>query len=103
MERYLPLKSESSRLADEYYSCLSKSLTGPNGPAIDECLHTAREYRTALRRQLEDLKRLADSPFIRRERELASRYLELVEHDLETLKQGEIPKTSQQRNSKLGH
>jgi len=103
MERYLPLKSESSRLADEYYSCLSKSLTKPNGPSIDECLRTAREYRTALREQLSDLKRLGDSPFIRRERELASRYLELVEHDLETLKHGQIPKTQNQSGRKLDH
>src|SRR5258708_105642 len=83
MNYYLPLKSISSKLSDEYYRCLTDSLTHSNGSLkLKECLSKARKYRKALRAQLEGLARLNDPVFVRRELELVREYLQLIDHDL---------------------
>jgi hypothetical protein len=88
--KYLPLKNMSSRLGDEYYHCLNESITHPYTKEMFQgCLEIGRRYRDALRKQLEDLGRLSDPVFVKRERHLITEYLKLVEHDLESLSHGE--------------
>jgi hypothetical protein len=98
MNQYLPLKTKSAALGDDYYRCLSETLTRPHTrETIDECLRLARRYRTALRRQLKDLERLSDQRFVIRERELIQKYLDLVERDIRSLDQEQINKLLRRR------
>ena len=91
MQKYLPLKNETAKIGDEYYKCLSETLTKPHSKSkIDDCLRIALNYQSALRAQMKDLSRLSDVRFVRRERELITKYLDLIEHDLSSLTQGEI-------------
>ena len=87
MQKYLPLKSHSSQLGDDYYRCVSKAIRGKRRENIEECLKLARRYRNALERQLADLGRFGDPKFIEHERKLIRHYLELVDDDLNTLEQ----------------
>jgi hypothetical protein len=92
MNQYLPLKSTSSKLGDEYYRCLVESLTRASPLVkIEECVCIARKYREALHAQLEDLPRLKDPIFIRREERLITEYLKLIDHDLvDFMNEGQI-------------
>lgn len=90
MKQYLPLKSKSLELGDEYYRCLAESLSRKKERAIEECLKIGRQYKSALEQQLMDLKRFADPNFVERERQLVDQYLQLIEHDLSSLTQGQI-------------
>jgi len=102
MQNYLPLKSKSTELGDEYYRCLSEILTRPLAKRdFEECLRIARRYRKALREQLRDLQRFPDKNFVRRESELIDKYLNLVNDDLNSLSQGEIEKLLKTRRPKL--
>jgi DNA-binding transcriptional regulator GbsR (MarR family) len=104
MQKYLPLKSHSSQLGDDYFRCVSETIRGKRQEKIDECLKLGRKYRRALERQLKDLARLADEKFIEHERKLISHYLELVEHDLKSLRQGDIDRIlSRQRSQDHDH
>jgi hypothetical protein len=95
MQNYLPLKSESYKLGDEYYRCIGDALNQRGTRGIEECLRIGYQYRTALRRQLEDLARLPDVTFIERERQWIATYLELVETDLNYLTRGQIEPLSE--------
>ena len=98
MERYIPLKSRSLKLADEYYDCLTSSLTARDKRSIEDCLRIGRRYRTALQSQRKDLGRLSNPSFVERERQLIDKYLELIDHDLTTLTKGEIANVLARRN-----
>ena len=97
MHQYLPLKSKSSTLGDAYYKCLYEHLVERRSEDLKECLKLARQYRAALRQQLKDLARLNDAAFIDRERSLIDNYLQLVERDLDKLKQGRSSGLSQRQ------
>lgn len=101
MDRYIPLKSKSYKLADQYYQCLAESLTGPGGRNFEECVRIGRRYRAALRSQLKDLERLANPVFVKRERELIGKYLDLINHDLNLHSRGQIPELVRRRRPKF--
>ena len=97
MNQYIPLKSKTSALADEYYRCLAKTLAQRDTRSIDECVKIGRNYNKALRVELKDLSRLKDIAFVDRERELITEYLSLIESDLDKFTKGQVDKLINRR------
>ena len=97
MDQYLPLKSKSNSLGDAYYKCVYEHLIERRSEDLKECLRLGRQYRTALRQQLKDLARLNDAAFIDRERSLIANYLQLIDRDIDKLRQGKSSGLSQRR------
>ena len=97
MNQYIPLKSKTSSLGDEYYRCLARTLAKRDTQSIDKCVKIGRNYKKALRHQLKDLSRLKDIDFVSRERELITEYLSLIESDLDKFTKGQLDKLVNRR------